>query len=159
MYKFRRILGELFFFHIVLFNSACTSFKSIDCTISDERYQNIKMYIPRYKKSQTILAGGEAGKDCIFWYKDSCAIYVSYASDGATLNYENIRNQSGSYGKRFIADSILLEGVDQFGKYWKEYKKDRIFIGYYRVNSHNKNEFDKALQSFELVKKKGSILK
>lgn len=151
MYRFKRILVKAFCLYLLTTNFACSSFKNIDCIINDEKYQSIKMRIPKYKKTQTILAGGESGKDYIFWYKDSCAIYISYAGEGGTLNYDNVRNQPGLYSKRFKADSIMLSGTDQFGRYWKEYKKDKIYIGYYRVKSQDKNEFDLAVQSLELI--------
>lgn len=81
---------------------------SINCNVDEGKGRtNVNGLIPKYRRGIRIKAGGEDGGSYLFWYKDSAAFYVSTLRT-VGKNYDNIRNQNGSYGKQFTSDSIAL---------------------------------------------------
>lgn len=89
-----------------------------------------------------------------YYYPDSSVFYVTTFEN--THNYEEIRKQN-TYADRFSAfrsgDTITLEGIDGRGLYWK----DRLLIGgltigYSKVPTDKKSDFDKSILSIRKVK-------
>ena len=105
--------------------------------VTPEGYISEKRYESENKYAQDYL------------FSDSSLFYITTFSN--TNNYEEIRRQD-SYADRFSAfhsgDTITLNGVDKQGLYWKDRLiKNGVTIGYSKVSSKNKDDFDKAIFS------------
>lgn len=133
------------------------SFKSY-ISHSKEKDKKVKYsaWLPKGFRSFVVIASGEYGTDNEYRYPDSTVIYIS-DNQLSDLNYDNIeraglRAQRFTYSKitaKSFNDSLILEGKDANGLYWKEVFIGRICIGYYKVKEDRKEAFDKAIKSFK----------
>lgn len=108
--------------------------------------------IPKSYKALMFAAGNEwYGEQ--YWYPDSSVIYISTGPSMDELNWSNLKN-SGLHDKylaRFsnYDDTIVFQGVQNDGLYWKAIHMGRIVsIGYANVPQKKKELFDEALKSF-----------
>ncbi len=128
-------------------------FKHIDS--NNKKQQRILYYlkIPKGCHTKIYKAGGESGLEYQFWYPDSSVVYITDMNNG--LNNYNI-NISGYGGIKFEfyikqhnsnRDTLLIDGIDSKGFYWKEIIINYVSYGYMNVSDKRKEEFDKLLFS------------
>ena len=148
MKEARSIIAILFF---ILGCSSVKNMQKVKFIYNDlhERHRLI-LSIPQNYSLQRIKAGGEAGIENRYWYRDSAVIYISDFKSGSSLNYENIRKQEGAYAKRFESDTVTLSGINESGKYWKEVKYHSLYYGYSNVEADEKKSFDRAISSVRI---------
>ena len=98
--------------------------------------------------------GGDGELEHFYTFSDSSLIYIT--NFGGTPNYKNIRKQ-GVYYQLFEAlnngDTLILEGKNKKGNYWKNITINKINLGYKNVNINSKDEFDKILDTFREIKR------
>lgn len=136
-------------------------FKNVDINYS------VRLYIPA-NNIPIIRLGGDIQS---FHYSDGSAIYIGENSR-ATPNLGNIEKcvDSIEYSKRVERiefkyevypglgiefkkpDTIILEGIDSLGRFWKDIRVDYMCYGYISVPQKRKNIFDKSLLSIKINK-------
>ena len=138
-------------------------------------YYSVQLFVPK-NYIPTIRLRGEIES---FHYSDSSMIYIGENSR-ATYNYDNIKEgvDSIEYTKRFEElelkylinknlgleakkpDTMILEGIDSLGRFWKDIRVDYMCYGYKSIPQKRKNIFDKALLSIKInksIESKGNI--
>lgn len=117
-------------------------YETLDYKQTEKKYS---LKVSKGYEYKGLKAGGEAGMEQQYWYKDSSVIYIT--DFGGTLNEMKIRNQEGAYSKRFMNDTASFSGTDEKGNYWKEIKNGKVLYGYANVPPEAKSVFDEALNS------------
>ncbi len=128
---------------------------------------SVRIFVPK-NYLPTIRLGGDIES---FHYIDSSLIYIGEHSR-ATYNYDNIKESVDSirFNIRFEGvelkyqlakelgleikkpDTIILEGIDSLGRFWKDIRVDYLCYGYKSVPKKRKKIFDKALLSIDITK-------
>jgi hypothetical protein len=103
--------------------------------------------VPKGGKLLTVTGSHE--KELEVSYPDSSFIYITNdANGGSHLNYRNVSSlDEGTYSNKLLKDTLLLQGSQNDGRFWKENKMGQIVVGYVNVSSDEKAEYDKALAS------------
>ena len=130
---------------LLLSCSANRNFKTVKYP-TDIKGHKLILKIPKgYSSTHTLWEGLDDG----FKYKDSSIIYVTSESNGG-VNYNNIE-VAGLKSKLFYAflekDTLILDGIDKNGLYWKNYLLGGYNIGYKNVKKERKDEFDKVISN------------
>ncbi|NJY61897.1 hypothetical protein HC174_03890 [Salinimicrobium sp. CDJ15-81-2] len=88
-------------------------------------------------------------KEIIYEYKDSIKFYITDDTfGGSSLNGDNkLRSGITSISRTDLNDTTKMGGVQQDGRYWKEYILGDVVVGYLNVPENRKEEFDLTLQS------------
>ncbi|PWS32254.1 hypothetical protein [Pedobacter paludis] len=84
-----------------------------------------------------------------YWYKDSSVIRYTDALEGIESQERFDKFGSGVRLDMIGYDSLLLEGVSDNGKFWKERKYYQVKVGYYRVPAAKKDLFDRILNEMK----------
>lgn len=105
--------------------------------------------VPKGGRSVTIKGSHE--QELQIFYPDSSYIYITNdTKSGSPLNYKNIASLSKEiYTKKLLEDTVLLTGIQNNDRLWKESKLGVIVIGYVNVHSEKKDLYDKSLASIK----------
>jgi hypothetical protein len=106
--------------------------------------------VPRGGKQLTVFGSHEKEQEVL--YPDSSYIYITNdAKAGSHLNYNNVaRLDKGAYARKLLEDTVLLEGVQPDGRFWKEDKLGNIVVGYVNVTASQKSRYDASLRSLKI---------
>lgn len=101
------------------------------------------------KGGKLLTVSGSHEKELEVSYPDSSFIYITNdANGGSHLNQQNVSSLSKDiYTNKLLKDTLLLQGSQNDGRFWKESKMGQIVVGYVNVSSDKKAEYDKALAS------------
>lgn len=146
---------------IVVFTCfSCLSTKGL-IVVKYTGYNNLtqKSYVYKtYIKKGFIVEeihGGNEWKQKVYKYPDSSIFYISNEEGNTSFNYDNIRNDKIQSNKSLMAfankDTIIVQGVDKNGNYWKNKFDGKVNVGYLNITKDRKEEFESILSS--LVKK------
>ena len=94
---------------------------------------------------------GDSFQEYIIVYNDSSIVYImNDAWGGSRLNYQN-RYKSGilSINKAGDSDTVTIGGMQENGKYWKEYFAGNIEVGYVNADDNRKNQFENSILSLK----------
>jgi predicted methyltransferase len=120
-------------------------------TIKFKTNKRTRYYIDVPRKYSIEITGGSHGEEMFkFTYGDSSIIYITTFTN--TPNYEEIREQKGSYYKKFDAqgtgDTLLLEGMSGANLHWKNKVFGRLSLGYKNVSEEKKKLYEQVLSTF-----------
>ncbi|MEJ0055868.1 MAG: hypothetical protein WDN75_09590 [Bacteroidota bacterium] len=103
--------------------------------------------VPKGGKLLTVTGSHE--KEIEVSYPDSSFIYITNeANGGSHLNYKNVSSLGKDvYTNKLLKDTLLLQGSQSDGRFWKESKIGQIVVGYVNASPDKKEEYDKALAS------------
>lgn len=101
------------------------------------------------KGGKLLTVSGSHEKELEVSYPDSSFIYITNdANGGSHLNYKNVSSLSKDvYTNKLLKDTLLLQGSQNDGRFWKEIKMGQIVVGYVNASPDKKEEYDKALAS------------
>lgn len=143
---------------------AIIQYKRKNADESHLRNNTYYMALPKGFKPLT-LVGGHNELEKQYIYSDSSKIYISDFVISVS-NYNNMRSMGDSIthkrfestqlkdkiarelGKEYKPETLTLQGKMANGLYWKDIRIGYLSIGYVNVSEKKKNEFDKALASF-----------
>lgn len=157
---------------LLSFMVSCASSQKITTIQYTRKYtgesnsKNIACYMAVPKEFKLVtLVGGHNELEKQYVYSDSSKVYIS-DFESSLLNYNNIRSLGDSIankcsegtelkikvakqlGKEYKSKTVILQGKTANGLYWKDMRIGYLSIGYVNVPENKKNEFDKALASF-----------
>lgn len=137
---------------------------------NDPEYYYVKMKIPR-NYVELLGSGGSVDKAQYFEYKDSSIIYISNQDFSWSENAENINKLNDSIKeirlkspimaiivdesitkKRYNPPTIVTQGVEDDGTYWKDIRYRCMCYGYRKVKKRNLHLFEEAINSFQEIK-------
>lgn len=103
------------------------------------------------KGGKILTVSGSHEKELEVSYPDSSFIYITNdANGGSHLNHQNVSSLGKDvYSNKLLRDTLLLQGSQSNGRFWKENKMGQIVIGYVNVPSDKKVVYDKALDSLK----------
>jgi hypothetical protein len=87
-------------------------------------------------------------------YPDGSVIYITDdEKSGGSNNAKEEKYGANVYVQILASDTLVLDGSNNDGRYWKEHKQGKIVVGYFSVPPDKKVEFDKALATLKRKKK------
>lgn len=122
---------------------------------SSEKGEKKIYYYISIPRNYTLLVhtagGGEPGKEQLYRYPDSSLITISNECSANDKNIENAglskclqeRNWKGASA----LDTLVLQGRDDRGRYWKQVYIGPISIGYSNVDSSQMVVYEKVIKS------------
>jgi len=117
---------------------------------SEKRNYTYNISIPK-KYEVEIISGGGEWIETSYKYLDNSILYISNQKGKPSILYRNnINNElvNSKFTKAFfLNDTTTLEGIDKFGKCWKNKYNGEINIGYINVSKNDKEKFDIFLKS------------
>lgn len=138
----------------------------ISCSLSSKiENQNLIQFSKKeigreinYYMTAPILAGkiptlirifGGHGKGFEYSYIDGEKLYFSNDNCSGKPNDSNYESINWPGYSRFCEIDTTLTGKQGDGRYWREIKKGRDYIGYLNVSKSDTASFNKALKSFK----------
>ncbi len=147
------LLGALAIFIIIGMkqqdNMRVIKYRTYETQNGRERKIIYCMSVPQGGKLLTVSGSHEKELEVI--YPDSSFVYITNdAESGSYLNYKNVASVKAVYTEKLLKDTLLLEGSQNNGKFWKENKFGKIVVGYVNVPLSKKDLYDKSLMSIKI---------
>ena len=146
-----RIIINLICICTILTSCKSQKFKTIKF---QRKKKSPKYYMDVPKGYITERIGGGHGESLLkITYQDSSFLYITNFEN--TPNYNHIR-KDGYYEKlmsQYKGDTLLLQGIDSVGYYWKNLSFGRLSVGYKNVSTKNKRVYDQVINSFRKKRK------
>lgn len=144
---------------------SCISSKKLIDGYEVIRYKERSPYVPEYKLQEYLLdvpKGGKltkanAGDYCREYrvsYSDSSVLYIINDRDaGSRLNYENrFKKNIKSIIRDPQSDSLVIAGVQEDGRYWKEKYVGEMVVGYVNAKAGQLPAYENSLLTLRKAK-------
>jgi len=145
--NFFKMKKKILILFVLLFIS-CGSIDTVKFTVYEAGKKNI--YSTKLPSGYIITKhNGEIFEEIHYNYSDGSIFY--YTNDyqsGGNVNKEKIKK----FGEKILIktavnDTLDINGINEFGREWREKKRSNLILGYINASTEMANKFDKAIEN------------